>query len=156
RETFVHVGPEDGVGAVADFRIRVEQAERGVCFGYAGAAGAVVGEQELPVLVVRASRAGLDVDFIVVVFTRALESETKLEGVIVLDPGEAVRNRVNRSGGVRRIGSSAESRERGHVDRRDTFRNELAIGKDIRVVEVARNGHTGTGIGLVEKVRSID
>ena len=57
REPLPHVGAKDGVRAVADFRIGVKQSQSGVGDCHARPAGTAIGEQELAILVVRASRA---------------------------------------------------------------------------------------------------
>src|SRR5438477_3677973 len=106
-EALVHVGAEDGVGAVADFRIGVEEAQSGVRNSDSGATSAVVREQKLAILVVRASGAGLNVDLIVVVLAGSLKQESEFEQVISLDPSETVGRGVNGHGRVRGIGSTA-------------------------------------------------
>src|SRR6266480_1390738 len=108
-ETLIHVGAKDGVRAVSDFRVAVIQSQSGVGGGHAGCCSpcSLVGERELTVLVVRASGAGLHVDLVVVIFACALEEESKLYGVVVLDPGEAVRCVINRAGRVRGVRPAA-------------------------------------------------
>src|SRR6266404_7876634 len=59
RKRLPHVGPKDGVRAMADFRIRVEQAQSSVCSRDPRPASQAIGEQKLAILVVRASRASL-------------------------------------------------------------------------------------------------
>ena len=89
REGFIHVAAENGVGAVAEFGVRVEQPQAAL------AAATPVPElrlsvKELAVLVVGAGGAGADVDLVVVVLARPLEHAPELECVAALHPGEAV------------------------------------------------------------------
>src|SRR5205823_4944212 len=92
-----------GVGAVPDFRVGVEESESRVGGGYAGCRlpRPRVSEQELAVLIVRACRAGLYIDFVVVVLARALIQYAEFHAVAPLDPGKTVGNIVD---GSRRVG----------------------------------------------------
>src|SRR5262249_28633169 len=107
----VHVGAEDGVGAVSDFRIAVEETESGVADCNSSTASTTVGEEELPVLVVGASGTGVDIDLVVVILAGPLELETEFECVVAFDPSKAVADGVNGTRGVRWIGSATESGE---------------------------------------------
>src|SRR5262249_42496064 len=95
------------VRTVSDLRVGIEDSERRVSHGRPAAARSGIGEQELAILVVRASRACLDVDFVVVVFAGALEQTAELERVISPNPGKAVGNVVNRPGRMRRVWPAA-------------------------------------------------
>ena len=80
REAFVHAAAEDRVGALAEFGVGVEQAQRGIADRVAAWSGwpeRVSREAELPVLVVGAGGAGGDVDFVVVVLARLLVVERR-------------------------------------------------------------------------------
>src|SRR6202158_4232566 len=155
-ETFPHVRAEDGVGAVADFRIGIEEPQSGVGDRDSGATGPAVGEQELAVLVVGASRTGRDVDLIVIVLAGSFKRESELKRVVAFDPSEAVRGGVDGPGGVRGIGSSAEWRERRHIHRRNAVGNQFAIRKYVRVVEVTGYQRPSARLGALEKVRGVD
>src|SRR6185437_5617980 len=76
---------------------------------------AVVAEEELPVLVIRASAARLHVDFVIVIFAVIFKERAEFESVARLDPRETVRQVVNRASGVRRIWATAESRKCTHI-----------------------------------------
>ena len=80
RKAFVHAAAEDGVGALAEFGVGVEQAEGGVGRSHAagGLSRAGVGEAELAVLVVGAGGAGADVDFVVVVLAGFLVQRSRI------------------------------------------------------------------------------
>ena len=113
REALPHMGAEERVGTMADFRVRVEQAQSRVRDGGAGRClnisrpyeiSPVVAEKELAILVVRTSRACLHVDLIVVVLPGALKHATEFQRVVSPNPCEAVRHIVDGTrgmGGVR-------------------------------------------------------
>src|SRR5204863_9303562 len=100
------------------------------------------------VLVVRASRASLHVDLIIVVFARVLIQGAKLQRVTFLDPGQAVGRLEDGAGGVRGIRPAAQVREGRHVHGRNTGRNQLSVRKYIGVVE--------TCLCPIEKVRLVN
>src|SRR5262245_11698075 len=102
-EALPHVGAENGVGAVAYFGVRVIKSKRGVGNGKTRAASAAVSEGELSVLVIGARGAGLHVNLVIVVLAGAFPQAAKLDRVSAFDPGKAVRDIVNGSGGVRRV-----------------------------------------------------
>src|SRR5260370_25750683 len=110
---------------MADLRVAVEQAQSGVRDGDSRPAGPAVGKQELAILVVGASRAGLYVDLVIVVFARAFPKSTEFQRVILFYPGEAVGYVVDGARGVRRIGPAAQSREVGQIHRWDAVRRQL-------------------------------
>src|SRR5438046_8323390 len=66
-------------GTLSELRVVAVQAERRVRHGQAGAAAAVVEELESPVLVVRATGDGVDVDLVEIVLARILDCDTRLE-----------------------------------------------------------------------------
>src|SRR5438105_702807 len=86
REALPHAAAEDGVSAVADFRIGAEQSDSSIGDSEPGPARRAIGEQELAVLVVRAGRASLDVDLVIVVLAGVLIQAAKLQGVASPDP----------------------------------------------------------------------
>ena len=109
---------------MANFRIGIEQSQSRVCRRDAGRSQdisrpheipSVVAEQELAVLIVRASRASLHVNLIVVVFTGILIQTAELESVVAFDPGKAVGDVVDGSRGMRGIWPAAQSGESRHV-----------------------------------------
>src|SRR6266403_5628205 len=127
-EPFPHVGAEDGVRAMADFGIGVEQTQGGVCDRDSRRpARSAISEQELPVLIVRASGARHDVDLIIVVFAGSLPKEAEFQRVILLYPGEAVGYVIDGARGVRRIRPTAQVREIGYFGGRNAGGDELAL-----------------------------
>src|SRR6266481_2672756 len=139
RKRLPHVGPKDGVRAMADFRIRVEQAQSSVCSRDPRPASQAIGEQKLAILVVRASRASLYVYLVIVVFAGAFPKTAEFQRVISLYPGEAVGYVIDGARGVRRIRPAAQSREIGQVDCWDAVRKQLPSRKYVGVIEVARH-----------------
>src|SRR5437867_1334238 len=125
---------------MADFGIRVEQAQSGVGNRHSRPAGTAIGEQELAILVVGASRASLYVYLVIVVFAGALPKSTEFQRVILFYPGEAVGNVIDRARGVRWIRPAAQSREVGQIHRRDAVRKQLPRRKYVGIVEAARHG----------------
>src|SRR5216684_7884503 len=136
-EPFPHVGAKDRVGAMADFRIGVEQAQGGVGDGDACPVSPSVGEQELAVLVVRARGASRYVYLVIVVFAGAFPKTAEFQRVISLYPGKAVGYIVDGARGVRRIRPAAQSREIGQVDCWDAVRKQLPRRKYVGVIEAA-------------------
>ena len=149
-ESLPHAATEDCVCTVADFRIRIEHPQSGVCYTgpSSGVARSTVGEQELAILVVGASGASLHVDLIIIVLARALKQAAELQGVAAIDPGEAVGNIVDRPGGVRRIRSAAELGERAYVHGRDTRGDQFSLRKDVWVID--------SGNGPIKEVRGVN
>src|SRR5260370_1414754 len=155
REGLPHVGAKDGVGAVSDFRVGVEQAQSSVCDRDARPAGPAVGEQELAVLVVGASRASLYADLVIVVFARAFTNDTQFHRVILFYPGEAVGYVVDGARGVRRIGPAAQSREVGQIHRWDAVREQLPGRKYVGIVEAAWHCRLRARIGPIKEIRRV-
>ena len=119
---------EDRVGALAEFGVGVEQAQRRVADRVA--AGRWPERVSLNVncpfwLLVQVGQAetlisslSFSPDLLVV--------EAELERVVALDPGEAVREGVDRTGGVGRIRTAVEAVKPGDVRGRDAVRDQLA------------------------------
>src|SRR5882762_6657851 len=145
RETLPHVGAEDSVGAVADFGIRIKQPQSNVGGRDSGPSGPAIGEQELAILVVRAGRASLYVDFVIVILAGLLKQGAELQGVITLDPGKAVGQIVDGARGMR---PAAEPGEVSHIDGWNAVRDQLSLRKNVRVAEA--DG------GAVKKMSLID
>src|SRR6266481_3289275 len=155
RERLPHVGPKDGVRAMADFRIRVEQAQSSVRDRDPRPASQAIGEQELAILVVGASRASLYVYLVIVVFAGAFPKSTEFQRVILFYPGEAVGYVIDGARGVRWIRPAAQSGELGHIHRRNAVRKEFPLRKYVGIVEAA--GHRGlrTRLGSIKEVRCV-
>ena len=135
---------------MADFGIRVEQAQSGVGNRHSRPAGPAIGKQELAILVVGASRASLYVYLVIVVFAGAFPKSAEFQGVISFYPGKAVRYVIDGTRGVRRIRPAAQSREVGQIHRRDAVRKQLPSRKYVGVIEAAWHG------GLCARLRSIE
>src|SRR6267378_3852011 len=147
-ETLPHVGAEDGVRAVADLRIGIKQPQSRVGTCDSRPTGSGIGEEELAILVVRAGRASLYVDLVIVVLAGLLKQAAELQGVITLDPGEAVGQIVDGARGVRGIRPAAQPGEVSHIHGWDAVRDQLSLRKYIRVVEA--------NLGAVKEIRLID
>src|SRR5207244_3164924 len=154
-EALPHIGAEYGIGTVADFGVRVIKTQGSVGNSEARAAGAVVRERELSVLVVGAGRASLHVDLVIVVLAGALPQAAKLNRVIAFNPGKAVRNVVNGPSGVRRIGPTAESRKTRHGDGGNTSRDQLRVRKYV-LIQVAGHGGAVASLRAIEKVLRVN
>ncbi len=125
---------------MADFRITVEQAQSGVCDRDARPASPAVGEQELAILVVGASRASLDVDLVIVVFARAFPKSAEFQCVVRFYPGEAVGYVIDGARGVRRIRPAAQSREVRQIHSWDAVWKQFPSRKYVGVIEAAWHG----------------
>src|SRR5438552_15085512 len=134
------MGAKDGVVTMADFAIRVEQAQSGVGIRHSRPAGPAIGKQELAILVVSASRASLYVYLVIVVFAGAFPKTTEFQGVISFYPGKAVRYVIDGTCGVRRIRPAAQSRKVGQIHSWDAIWKQLASRKYVGVIETARHG----------------
>src|SRR5229473_5135480 len=154
-EPFPHVGAKDRVGAMADFRIGVEQAQGGVGDGDACPVSPSVGEQELAVLVVRARGASRYVYLVIVVFAGAFPKTAEFQRVISLYPGKAVGYVVDGARGVRRIRPTAQVREIGYFGGRNAGGDELALREYIGIVEAAGHRRLGACLVPIKEVRRI-
>src|SRR2546430_2798397 len=134
----------------------VEQAKGGVSGGAPRPAGTAIGEQELAILLVGASRASLYVYLVIVVFAGALPKSTDFQRVILFYPGEAVGNVIDRARGVRWIRPAAQSREVGQIHRRDAVRKQLPRRKYVGVIEAAWHGGLCARLRSIEEVRRVD
>src|ERR1700731_232700 len=137
RERLPHVGAKDGVRTMADFRIAVEQPQSGVCDRDSRPASPAVGEQELAILVVGASRASLHVYLVIVVFARAFPKSTEFKRVVLFYPGETVGYVIDGASRVRRIRPAAQPREVGQIHGWDAVRKQLPSRKYVGVIEAA-------------------
>src|SRR2546430_9450278 len=139
-----------------DFGIAVEQAQSGASGGDHGPAGTAIGEEELAILVVRTSRASLNVYLVIVVFAGALPKSTEFQRVILFYPGEAVGYVIDGARGMRRIRPAAQSREVGQIHRRDAVRKQLPSRKYVGVIEAAWHGGLCARLRSIEEVRRVD
>src|SRR5215471_5078505 len=89
-EALPHVGSEQRVGAMTNFRIGVEQSQRCIGHGDARSSCAAVCELELAILVVCASWASLHVDLIIVILAGPLEQAAELQRVASSDPSKTI------------------------------------------------------------------
>src|SRR6266850_1711643 len=156
RKTLPHVGSEDGVRAMADFRICIEEPQSSIGNCNPGPTQSVIGEQELSVLIIRASWASLHVDLVIVVLAGALKQRAELQRVVSPDPGKAVGEAVDGTRRVRGIGAATQPREVGHVHGWYARRNQFPLREYVRVIEIAGYCRLRACLGAVEKVRRVD
>jgi len=150
RVGLIAAATEDGVGTLTKLRIAVEQPQRGVRHRVpAGwAAGAVVGERKLPVLVVGAGWTGADIDLVIVVFTRPLEVKAELHGMAALYPGQAVAQGIHGTGGVRRVRPAIQAIEALDIGGRNAGRDQLSFREDVGVIN--------PDFGSIQEVGGVD
>src|SRR6185312_4688993 len=90
---------------------------------------------EVAVLVAGAAGNGCDVDLILVVLTGILERESELKRVISPYLRQAVRCRIDRTGGMGRIRTARQAVKVGNCDGRDFPLNIFALRKDVRIID---------------------
>src|SRR6185437_3019487 len=90
-----------------------------------------------------------DVDFVIIVLAGSLEVEAELECVAPLDPGQAIRRRVDWTGGMRRIGSSAQVIKACNLGRRNAIGDQLSFRENVRIVQA--DGGAVQKVGLVHR-----